>query len=304
MADLPLAVVIVTYNSRREIDTCLESIYADLGGWPADVVVVDNASTDGTAEHIATRWPEVGLRAQMINQGFAAGNNIGLAATTGDPVLLVNPDTVIQGGAVAALMLALEKHPEAGVIGPMLLNPDGSLQPSCREFPSPLGGLIGMAELYRVGIVRRLLGGRLASLSDHRTARRVDWLSGACLLVRRAAADAAEPLDEGFFMYSEEMEWQYRMAQHGWAIWFEPTARVVHLGGASTAPLGDQRIVWQYQSIFRFYRLYRSRGQRLALRLLVWVVTWPKILFLTLFGRNNAHRQDLRRAFWKVLWLK
>jgi GT2 family glycosyltransferase len=366
MADPTLAVIIVTYNSRGEIDACLRSLYADLGDRAAEIVVVDNASPDGTAEHVAQTWPDVRVLAQRINRGFAAANNLGLQVTTGDLALLLNPDTVVQPGAVDALIAvlkmaptvtlsgstgqgalrrdaseesrpydgdaSLESHrnaahgtnplsmtfspaapvapppadhtsPNVGIVGPMLLNADGSLQPSQRDFPTLLGDLMGMAELYRLAFVRRLFGRRMTSLSDHRTAGYVPWLSGACLLVRRAAAMAAGPLDEGFFMYSEEMEWQYRMAQHGWRAWFEPAARVTHLGGASTAQVGGQRIVWQYQSIFRFYRLYRNRGQRLALRLLVWAITWPKVIFLILAGGGQSHRQGLRRAFWRVLWL-
>lgn len=303
MADLPLAVVIVTYNSRHEIDACLNSLLADLGGRSHQVIVVDNASSDGTPAYIMAYWPYVTLLAQSNNRGFAKANNIGLAAASGDPILFLNPDTVIQPGAIAALEATLNVRRDVGVVGPMLLNPDGSLQPSCREFPNLLGHLIGMAELYRIGAVRQLLQGRLVSLSDQRTALRVDWLSGACLMVRRAAIDAVGPMDEGFFMYSEEMEWQYRMAQHTWYAWFEPSACVTHLGGASTAAVPRQRIVWQYQSLYRFYGIYRSTGQRLALRLLVWAVTGPKVLLLALISHANPRRQELLRAFWQVLWL-
>ncbi len=129
------------------------------------------------------------------------------------------------------------------------------------------------------------------------------WLSGACLLVRRAAIDVVGQMDESFFMYSEELDWQYRMAQRGWLAWFEPAARITHLGGASTALLSGQRIVWQYQSIWRFYRLYRSAGQRLALHWIIWIATLPKIVFLALSSHGNAHRRELLRAFWQVLWL-
>lgn len=301
MADVSLAAIIVTYNSRREVDACLSSLFADLGTRPAQVIVVDNASSDDTAAHIAARWPSVTLLAQTVNRGFAAANNIGLAAA--DVVLLLNPDTVVHPGALAALLAALAAHPNAGVAGPLLLNVDGSLQPSCRDFPSLFGDFIGMSELYRVGLARRVLSHRVGALSDHRRARAVDWLSGACLLVRRAAIDTVGQMDESFFMYSEELDWQYRMAQHGWLAWFEPAAQVTHLGGASTAPLSGQRIVWQYQSIWRFYRLYRNAGQRLALHWIIWIATLPKIVFLALSSRGNARRRELLRIFWQVLWL-
>jgi N-acetylglucosaminyl-diphospho-decaprenol L-rhamnosyltransferase len=303
MAEAPLGVVIVTYNSRREIDTCLEALFSELGSRPAHVIVVDNASTDGTAEWIATRWPQVALRAQRENRGFAAANNAGLRELADEMILLLNPDAVVQPGALSALLVGMEQHPEAGVVGPRLISPDGTWQPSCREFPGLFGDFVGMSELYRWPWARRLLSRGLISLSERIEPRAVDWVSGACFLVRRAAFVDAGPLDESFFMYSEEMEWQYRMTQHGWHAWFEPAAEVVHIGGASTSAVPGRRIVWQYQGIYRFYRLHRSPAQRMALRGLVWAVTWPKILFLTVAGMGLARRRELRRAFWQVLWL-
>ncbi len=304
MAEQPLSVVVVTYNSRREIDACLEGLYADLGLQSAQVIVVDNASMDGTAEHVREQWPRVTLLAEARNHGFAGANNIGLSAATGDPILLLNPDTVVQPGALSAMRNTLHAHAEAGVVGPMLLNPDRTLQPSCREFPNLLGDLIGMAELYRLGIVRRLLRRRMPSLGDHSCPRRVDWLNGACLLIRRAAIETVGLMDPGFFMYSEEMEWQYRLALRGWSAWFEPSAKVTHMGGASTAAVPGQRIVWQYQSILRFYQMYRSPLQRLALRLLIWAVTWPKIIYLALRSRSSLRRRELLRAFLHILVMR
>lgn len=304
MADSVLSIIIVTYNSRAEIDACLKSLFADLGGLPAQVIVADNASADGTAEHIAEVWRQVTLLAQTCNRGFAVANNLGIQRARGDRILFLNPDAIVQSGAISALLAAMDAHPDAGIVGPRLLNPDASLQPSCREFPSLLTHFIGMTELYRVRFVRQCLARWFASLGDHGFARRVDWLSGACLLVRRAAIDAVGLMDEGFFLYAEELEWQYRMARRGWSAWFEPSARVLHLGGASTAAVPGQRIVWQYESIYRFYRIHRRAYQRLGLRILVWLVTLPKILILTLMSRGNPRRQELLRAFWQVLWLR
>ncbi len=303
MADALLSVIVITYNSRKEIDACLSSLFEDLGERPAQVIVIDNASTDGTLEYLATQCHTITLLAQECNRGFAVANNIGLASARGKLILLLNPDTQVKPGAVSALCNVLNTHPDVGVVGPRLLNTDGSLQPSCREFPNLLTHLIGMVEVYRIGWVRRLLHRWLPSLGEHSTARYVDWLSGACLLVRRSAIDSAGWLDERFFLYSEELEWQYRMAQHGWRAWYEPSAQIVHRGGASTSSLPGQRIVWQYDSLFRFYRMYHNRFQLITLRGLVWLVTLPKIVILAIAGWRNSRRQELARAFWQVLWL-
>ncbi len=303
MAEPGLTVIIVTYNSRHEVDDCLSSLYSDLDA-PARVIVVDNASTDGTAEHLAERWPHVERIVSAENKGFAAANNIGLARAGGDRVLLLNPDAMLQPGALAALGAALDYDPCVAVAGPTLLNREGTIQPSWRDFPSLVGDWVGMTELYRFAIVRRLLARRLKSLASLDAAQYVDWLSGACLLVRREAVETAGVLDEGFFMFGEEMEWQYRMAGKGWKVRYEPLARAIHLGGASTNAFAGPRVVWQYTSLYRFYTLYRSKWQRVGLRLVTWTATLPKVVALLILSRGSPRRQELLRAFWQVLWLK
>lgn len=303
MVEPLISVIIVTYNSRREIGPCLMSLFAELGEMPAQVIVVDNASSDGTPAYLASQWHHVTLLAQNRNLGFAAANNLGLAIARGDPILLLNPDTRLQAGAIHSMLNAIKCHTDVGVVGPQLLNTDGSLQPSCREFPNVLTHFIGMTELYRIEGMRRWLRRWLPSLDEHRTPRYVDWVSGACLLVRRSAIDAVGGMDERFFIYGEELDWQYRMAQHGWRVWFAPSAQIVHAGGASTAAVPAQRIVWQYESIFRFARLHQSVFQQIALRVLVWCITLPKILILAFSAGRAPRRQEMARAYWRVLWL-
>lgn len=303
MAGKWISIIIVTYNSYPEIEACLQTLHQALEGLSSEIIIIDNASTDNTVSYIRSHWPQVTLLAQAQNSGFAAANNIGLAIAGGNPILLLNPDTVILPGAISTLLNAFVSHPQAGVVGPKLLNPDGSLQPSCRDFPGLLSDFIGMAELYRLPIIHRWAGKFMSSLSDHRSPRQVDWLSGACLLVRKEAISAAGPMDAGFFMYSEELDWQYRMTQKGWQIWFEPVAQITHIGGASTQAVPGERIMWQYQGILRFYRLHFSVARQIAIKLLIWLVTWPKIIFLALTFRQKPRRRVLLRAFWRVLWL-
>lgn len=304
MAGEQISVIIVTYNSYLEIGGCLKTLTEDLVNCLHEIIVIDNASTDDTVKYIKEHWPQVTLLPQAQNCGFAAANNIGLAVATGDFILLLNPDTIIQPDAIAALLTTQAAHPQAGVVGPKLLNPDGSLQPSCRDFPGLLSDFIGMAELFRLPFIRRQAEKFMSSFSDHRFPRQVGWLSGACLLVRKEAISATGPMDAGFFMYSEELDWQYRMAQKkGWQVWFEPAAQVTHIGGASTQALPGERIVWQYQGILRFYRLHFSLARQIAIRLLIQLVTWPKVIFLALTFRQKPRRRVLLRAFWRILWL-
>jgi N-acetylglucosaminyl-diphospho-decaprenol L-rhamnosyltransferase len=309
MVNEECAVIIVTYCSRREIDACIASVLAQTdsqGGLPPSILVVDNASSDDTVAHLRTRWPTVRVLAQTKNLGFAAANNVGIAATTARTLLLLNPDAVMHPGSLAALTSRLNQEPQAAIVGPRLLNPDGSLQSSCRDFPSLFGDLVGMAELARLPFLRRRLTPRMAAYDAHELARPVDWLSGACLLVRRRAIDVVGGMDEGYFMYGEELDWQHRMTQLGWTVWFEPSAVVTHVGGASTDRVPGRRIVWLYASIHRFYALHRSRWKRWMLRLIIWLVTLPKLLVLmTLLAFNPHHhrRRDYLVAYWEVLWL-
>jgi N-acetylglucosaminyl-diphospho-decaprenol L-rhamnosyltransferase len=303
MDDTGLSVIVVTYNSAQEILPCLESLFSNLSSFTTLVIVVDSASTDATVSMVQSAFPQVRILPLSENGGFASANNAGLQQAMDTHVLLINPDTVVHPGAVAAMLRALGSSPDIGVVGPRLLNADGSLQRSCRELPGFLGDLIGMTELYRVPLVRRFLGRWLPSLGDHAVGRYVDWVSGACLLVRRETINDVGPMDEGYYMYSEELDWQYRMFRQGWRVWYEPSAEVIHLGGASTSRVGCERIVWQYRSMLRFYRVHHGRLRAALQRALIWLITVPKILALALAQVGARDRRESLRAFWRVLWL-
>ncbi len=304
MADPLLSVVVVTYNSAHEISSCLQSVYADLERSLAEVIVVDSASADNTVAVVQAEFPSARLLRLSDNRGFAAAVNAGLESARGSLILLLNPDTVVHSGATRAMLDALERDSRIGVVGPRLLNADGSLQRSCREFPSLLGDLIGLAELYRISWLLRLLGRRLPSLGDHSRAGFVEWVSGACLLVRRTVLDTTGSMDECYFMYSEEMDWQYRMRADGWRVWFEPSACVTHTGGASTSGFRGERIVWQYESMIRFYRIHHGPGRVALLRAMIWLVTWPKVAILAVTSLWKPPRRQLLSAFWRILWLR
>lgn len=228
-----LSAILVSYNSREMTLDCLRALHADLGDMPAEVWVVDNASADGSVAAIREAFPQVQVIANERNAGFGAANNQALRQAAGEYLLLLNTDAFPRPGAIRALVDYLQAHPEAGAVGPRLLNEDGTLQLSCYRFPSP-----ARAWLENVGIA--------AALPDHPTVgdyrrwphdteRQVDFVIGACMLVRRAAYEQVGGFDERFFMYSEEADWQRRMRNAGWRVAFTPAAEVVHLGGASGA---------------------------------------------------------------------
>lgn len=251
-------IIIVAYNSGPLLTDAVASAAAEVG--EGRVWVVDNESTDGSVRAASARFPELHVL-PVANRGFSAGNNRGIEATTAPFVLLLNPDAEVESGAVAVLREAMEAVPDAGIVGPAVRNPDGTPQAgSFGRFPSfPV----------RLGQALRRVGLRIARRRDmprlpaSRTV--VDWVSGAAMLVRRDAIEAAGQMDEAFFLYYEDIEWCHRMRDRGWRTLLEPRASVVHHLGKSGA---GTRANAAYRASFEHYTdLYGLWGLRFAARL-------------------------------------
>jgi GT2 family glycosyltransferase len=228
-----LTIVIVSYNARVHLENCLRSLAAAPPAIPHDIVVVDNASADDSVAAVRAGWPSVAVIGQRANTGFAAANNVGIRATRGNLVLLLNNDTIVPAGAIDALVARLLEHPEAAVAGPRLIDGEGTPELSFGPMISPLGELrqkivMGLHD-RRVGPVTRWVARETAR------ERFVDWVSGACLLVRRAAAEQVGLLDERYFLYTEDVDFCAALRARGWTILFTPAAEVVHLRGRSRA---------------------------------------------------------------------
>jgi GT2 family glycosyltransferase len=221
-----VSAVVVTYNALPWIERCLESVRG------LETVVVDNGSTDGTLELIHDRFEDVRLLEQE-NLGLAAGWNRGIRESTGDWFLILNADAWLVGDAVDRLVEFARSHPRAAVVGPRLLNPDGSLQRSVRGFPTLWRLATEYLFLRKLAPGSSALNAFYAGGFDHDEPRECEWVMGSCLLVRRTAFEDVGPLDESFFLFSEETDWCYRCRQAGWQVWFFPGAECVHVGGAS-----------------------------------------------------------------------
>ena len=226
---MSVSVVVVSYNVRDHLVRCLEAV-VDRGH---EVVVVDNASTDGTPELVRERFPSVRLVELPENRGFGAGNNAGMEVAGGDWFLLLNADAWPVDDAVERLAAFGDEHPEAAVVGPRLRNPDGSLQRSVRGFPTLWRLATEYLFLRKLAPRTRALNAFYGARFDHESVREADWLYGACLLVRRAATQEVGLFDEDFFLFSEETDWCYRFREAGWKVLFYPGAEIVHVGGAS-----------------------------------------------------------------------
>lgn len=273
---IELSVVIVSWNVRELLARCLASLVGDAGlsaegtailpgGRTLEVLVVDNDSSDGSAEMVRTAFPGVTVL-DSANRGFAAGNNLGIARSRGRYVLLLNPDTEVVGDALARLLDYMDAHPRVGVAGPQLRYPDGSLQPSRRRFPTPLTGFFESTVLGRWFPRNRWLAHYHASDQPDDVESEVDWLVGAALLVRREAIEQAGLLDEGYFMYSEEMEWCRRIKACGWQVVYVPSATIVHHEGRSSEQVIAARHIHFETSKLRYYRQVHGPAWTATLR--------------------------------------
>jgi N-acetylglucosaminyl-diphospho-decaprenol L-rhamnosyltransferase len=256
----PMAVAIVNYNTRENLRSCLHSIEPQA---PGEVIVVDNASADGSTHMIRTEYPHVIVRTNHHNLGYGAAANQAIAACETPYVLLLNADTVLQPGAVHALSTYLDAHPRAAVVGPRLVDVNGTLQASTYAFPSPFHTLLENSMCaIRVGrwIRRSVPGLRRLYLRTwpHDAARVVPWLKGAALAIRCDAFRAVGGFDESFFMYFEDADLCYRLTRAGWEIHFAPVATVVHAGAASTSQYPTEMAVRLFDSTVQFYRRHYS----------------------------------------------
>lgn len=233
MASKILSIVIVNYNTRALTLACLRSILTRSAG-AYEVLVVDNHSSDGSVEAILSAFPEVVILENDRNEGYAKAVNMGLREASGDFLLVLNSDTELQSDTLEKSLQFMREHRDAGIMGCKLLNADGSLQPSCRSFPSVWNIFSESFFLYLLFKRSRLFGGYYMSYFDHESIREVDVVMGAFMLIRKTVFETIGLFDETYFMYAEETDFCYRARRGGFKTFFFPGASIVHLGGGST----------------------------------------------------------------------
>lgn len=251
-----VSVIIVSYDVRELLRRCLATV-AVQRDVEVEVWVVDNASRDGSAEMVSTSFPKVRLVRNAENVGFARANNQALAQATGDPLLLLNPDTELPGGALATLVEILRRHPAAGAAGLALGNPEGSAQPSCHAFPGVINLALESLALHRIAL-RFGVGTPTAAAVPRGGEGAVDWVHGACLAMTREAYLRVGGLDAGRFMYGEEMDWSWRARRLGFATVFSDAATVLHHGGASGGGVRGALFVRTMEARVEFLKRHRG----------------------------------------------
>jgi N-acetylglucosaminyl-diphospho-decaprenol L-rhamnosyltransferase len=271
---------VVTWNTRDVTVRALRALLDSDQGVDIRLMVRDNASSDGTAEAISRAIPEAVVEAGTENLGFARGVNRLLASSDAPWFLTLNSDAWPEDGAIGRLVAAAEKDARIAAAAPLVLRPDGELEPTIHPFPSPAQSL--------------RMAAHGSSAADHTTARRIDWAHGAALLFRRTAVDQLGGLDERLFMYAEDFEWCWRATRSGWMVWFEPAAVIRHVGNASAEQnYGELRLAAQWRNNYRVYRWHRGALPTTALRAANITRAGIEI------ARASARRKPGVRRYWR-----
>lgn len=300
-----VSVIIVSWNVQELLRACLESLFAQELNKSSlfEVIVVDSGSKDDSVKMIHKDFPEVNLVARTDNVGFPKGNNIGINLAKGDYLLLLNPDAEIIGNAVNSMAKFLKDHPDVGIVGPRLINPDGTNQSSRRRFPSLITAIFESTWSEAWAPDSILSHYYMTDAPDNEQAD-VDWLVGACLMTRREAIDDVGLLDEEYFMYSEELDWCRRFKDAGWRVVYFPNAQVKHHVGKSSEQAVVQRHINFQRAKLRYFRKYYGPWVSFVLRVIL-LVNYAFQIGLEGFKGILGHKRQLRKqrvkAYWKVL---
>jgi hypothetical protein len=278
--DCLLSVVVVSWNTRDLLRTCLQSAFEAAGqlGGQAEIIVVDNASTDHSVDMVRQQFPTVRVIPNTSNAGFAAATNQGIRVSRGRRVLLLNPDTTTAPDVLRILTSFLDEHPEAGAVGPRLVGKDGEPQISCFPLPTHARELWRLFHLDSFVAVARYPESLLGSAEP----QQVESVQGACLLIRRTALEQTGLLDERYFIYTEEIDLCRRLLDCGWQIYWVPAAVVVHHGGASTSQVGARMFLELYRSKVQYFRKHTGTLGAMAYKAVLVAASVPRLVVPTL----------------------
>jgi N-acetylglucosaminyl-diphospho-decaprenol L-rhamnosyltransferase len=293
-----LSVIIVNWNTRDLTAQCLRSLQSTIEHVSYEVWMVDNGSTDGSVAAVQESFPSVRLIANAENVGFVRANNQAIAACQGRYVLLLNSDAVALPGAVDELVRWMDEHPEAGAAGAQLLNADGSFQASFASFPTLWQEFLTLSGLGRA-LVRPAFPGFGPQVEKGPQA--VDYVQGACLLVRHQAIEEVGGLDERIYMYAEEVDWCCRLGQAGWKVMYLPQVKIIHYGGQSSQKRRGRMEAELYRSRVYFFHKHHGRVAAWALQALIYAMTMPKMLVHGAIRVVTGGRRGRTVASWREL---
>ncbi|MCR4405868.1 MAG: glycosyltransferase family 2 protein [Anaerolineae bacterium] len=296
-----LSILIVNWNTRDLLAQCLRSVYRTTSGLDLEIIVVDNASTDGSVAMVKEQFPQVRIIANAENVGFVRANNQALTHCQGRYVLLLNSDTQVLPGSLSRAVQFMNEHPKAGMMGVRLLNPDGTFQASYTPFPT-----LWREFLILSGLGRWLVRPTFPSYGPRAEggAQRIEgYLEGAYLMARREAVDEIGGLDEHIFMYAEDVDWCFRFYRAGWEVWYLPDAPIIHYGGQSSKKRRGRMEAELYRSRVYFFRKHYGKFAAICLKVLIYAMTLPKIFIHGLLRSVTRGRKGRIVTSWEELRL-
>jgi len=303
---LDLSISIVNWNTRELLKKCLKSIYQNTQQIKYEIFVVDNASIDHSVEMVKSDFPQVNIIKNKENVGFSKANNQAFKKSKGRYFLLLNSDIVVFSYTFDRMVEFMDLHPEVGIVGCKLLNPDGTFQYSCGEFHSISKILI--SKIIPVNnFTKKWLSKYLLHYWDFSGVREVDWVTGACLMAKREAINEVGLLDENIFMYFEDNDWCYRMKKKGWKVYFIPQATVLHLGGQSIKKVYEKIAIESLMSKYYFYRKHYGRVRLWMLKMLQILNSMLKIgfgLFIYIcYNKKDKQIKEMLNIYKEVIRL-
>lgn len=311
MEELGLTISVVSHNSRDLLKTCLRSIYQKAEGIRFEVVVVDNGSTDGSVEMVQKDFPQVKLIQNQENLGFARANNQAIKHSKGRYILLFNPDSIFKNGSLNETVKFMDSHPEVGILGSKILNSDGTIQESNASFPNLFTEFLRVFQVKKIIAsmkLRKKIGQKWSRLLgstireyfrvywDSERIRQVDWVTGACLMVKRKAIEDVGLLDENFFMYYEDADWCYRMRQRGWRVYYYPFLEVVHYVGKADVEFSQRVFIERHKSMYHYFQKHAGKTVLFLLRLFVWSGLGLRSMgLLLMYPFRRTNQEELRK---------
>ena len=301
-----VSIIIVSWNVRDLLDKCLASLckaQSERDSPLIEIIVVDSASEDGSMDMVRRKYPQALILPQKENIGFTRGNNIGLAHARAPYFLLLNPDTELGDDALLQMLDYMDQHPDVGILGPRTLNTDGSHQSTRRRFPTLMTGLFESAWLSAYAPASVETRYRMLDTADDAILE-ADWVQGSAMMVRRELYAAIGGLDEGFVMYSEELDWCKRAKAAGWKVVYHGQALITHHGGKSSQQAAAFQQIQFHTSKLRYFRKHHGYGHYLLLRAVIWLqFLWQLLLEggKGAFGHKRRLRFERVRVYWQVL---
>lgn len=305
---IDVTVIIVNWNTKELLLACIESIKEQTRETSFEIIVVDNASTDGSQDALRRTLPDVRLIENKENLGFAKASNIGIQASSGTYICLVNSDVEVKSGCIDRMKRYMDEHTDIGILGPKMYYPEGRVQPSCKRFPTLWGQLcesIGLSSLFKQ---LKIFSSETMLYFAHDKTCSVDCLVGAFWLVRRSSLDAVGLLDEDFFFYSEDIDWCTRFRAHDFKVVFFAEAEIVHHHGGSSAGIISKNYTQLRRAKLQFWKKYHGSVSLLCLRCIMILQQIRRIgLYMGLYMLNNAEKekfgQELTKSFNCLHWL-